>query len=208
VIAETDRALAAVLKTRVIGDAAIAIAFDPPNRPWIQALQGPAVNLFLFDIRENAHRRDVMFEEVRDEKNALIARRPPPPRVDLHYTVSAWAPAVLVEHNILAAVLRCFLGLPVLPREVLPPALRDRPHEVMLTVASGPKRSMFMNVGGDLKAGFEMCVTVPMPVPDIPAAPVVEQATVTVGPVPGADPARTGGGRDAVAVINPQGGKK
>jgi hypothetical protein len=204
VIAETDQALAAILKARVIGNAAIAVAFDPPNRPWIQALQGPAVNLFLFDIKENAQRRDVMFEEIRDENHALVARRPPPPRVDLHYAISAWAPAVLVEHNILAAVLRCFISMPVLPREALPAALKARPHEVMLTVASGPKRGMFMNVGGDLKAGFDLCVTVPLPLPDIPAAPVVQQATVTVGQLPGTGPAQASGGRESLAVTQPK----
>jgi hypothetical protein len=201
VIAETDQALAAVLKGRVIGNAGIAIAFDPPNRAWIQALSGPAVNLFLFDVKENTQRRDVMYEEIRDEKNVLVARRPPPPRVDLHYTISAWAPSVLVEHNILAAVLRCFITMPVLPREVLPAALKDRPYEVMLTVGTGPKRGMFMNVGGDLKGGFELCATVPLPVPDVPAAPAVRQAELKVGPAPAGDPVRTSGGRDSVQVI-------
>lgn len=200
-IAETDQALAAVLKGRVIGNAGIAIAFDPPNRPWIQALKSPAINLFLFDVKENTQRRDVMYEEIRDENNVLVARRPPPPRVDLHYTVSAWAPSVLVEHNILAAVLRCFISMPVLPRDVLPAALKDRPYEVMLTVGTGPRRGMFMNVGGDLKGGFELTATVPLPVPDIPAAPPVKQAELRAGPKPGADPARTSGGRDAVPVI-------
>ena len=38
VILEADQALAAVLKAKVIGNAAIPIAFDPPNRPWIQSL--------------------------------------------------------------------------------------------------------------------------------------------------------------------------
>jgi hypothetical protein len=201
VIAETDQALAAVLKGRVIGNAGIAIAFDPPNRPWIQALKSPAINLFLFDVKENLQRRDVMYEEIRDENNVLVARRPPPPRVDLHYTVSAWAPSVLVEHNILAAALRCFISMPVLPREVLPAALKDRPYDVMLAIGAGPKRGMFMNVGGDLKAGFELTATVPIPVPDVPAAPVVKQAELKVGPATAADPDRTSGGRDSVPVI-------
>jgi hypothetical protein len=105
-----------------------------------------------------------------------------------------------VEHKILAAALRCFGPMTVLPREVLPAALAELPYEVLVHTESGPKRSMFINMGGDLKAGFEITVTVPMPVlPDLPAAPPVrQQATVTVSPVPGADPARTVPARETV----------
>jgi hypothetical protein len=200
VIAEADQALAVLLKTKVIGNAAIAITFDPPNRPWIQSLTGPAVNLFLYDIKENASRREVMYEKVLGEGGVVVARRPPP-RFDLHYTVTAWAPKVVVEHKILAAVLRCLGSMTVLPREVLPAALAELPYEVLVNTESGARRSMFINMGGDLKAGFEITVTVPMPgLPDLPAAPPVQQqATVTVNPVPGADPARTVPARETVS---------
>jgi hypothetical protein len=198
-----------LLKTKVIGNAAIAITFDSPNRPWIQSLTGPAVNLFLYDIKENASRREVMYEKVLGDNGAVVARRPPPPRFDLHYTVSAWAPKVLIEHKILAAALRCFGSMTVLPRAVLPAALAELPYEVLITTESGAKRSMFINMGGDLKAAFEITVTVPMPVlPDLPAAPPVQRpASVVVGPVPGADPARTVPARETVSATPPAQGQ-
>lgn len=190
VIAETDQALAVLLKTRVIGNAEIAIAFDSPNRPWIQGLKGPTINLFLFDIRENVHRRDVMYEKVSNADGVVVARRPPPPRYDLSYIVTVWAPSVIVEHRILAAALRCFGSLAALPREVMPAALAALPYEVPVDAGSSAKRSMFVNMGGDLKAGFEVTVTVPVPgLPDVPAAPAVQQQPrVDVKPVPGAEP--------------------
>jgi Pvc16 N-terminal domain len=199
VIAEVDQALAVLLKTQVIGDAAIAIAFEPPNRPWIQELQGPAVNLFLFDIRENLNRRDVMYEKVANADGLVIARRPPPPRFDLYYTVTAWAPKVLVEHKILAAALRCFSSMTTLPRAILPPPLATLPYEVLVDTASGAKRGMFMNVGGDLKLGFELTVTVPIPgLADQPAAPVVKQpAHLDVRPMPGPGQEPTAAGQTA-----------
>lgn len=186
-ILEADQALATVLKAKVIGNSALGVAFDPPNKPWIQALKGPVVNFFLFDIKENTHRRDVMYEEVRDDDGVVVARRPPPARYDLHYTVTVWAPKVLVEHKILAATLRCFSGMDVVPRDMLPPALAELPYEVLLVTAAGTKRAMFLNLGGELKAGFELTVTVPMPVlPDRPAAPAVRQpAELRVTPVNG-----------------------
>jgi hypothetical protein len=199
VISETDVALAQLLKSRVIGSAEIAIAFDPPNRPWIQALTGPAVNLFLFDIKENAQRREVMYEDVRDEKNVLVARRRPPARIDLHYTVSVWAaPSPLVEHRILAAMLRCFLGQPLLPRELMPEALAKLEQQVVLSVGSSPKRGMFINLGGDLKAGIELTVTIPLPVlPDLAVPPLVREARADFGPVPDGGPAVAAGAREA-----------
>lgn len=192
-ILEADQALATVLKAKVIGNAGLGVAFDPPNKTWITALKGPCVNFFLFDIKENTHRRDVMYEEVRDDDGKVVARRPPPLRYDLHYTVTAWAPKVLAEHKILAAVLRCFSGMEVMPRDMLPPALAELPYEVLVTTGTGSKRSMFLNMGGELKVGFELTVTVPMPaLPDRPAAPPVQKpAEVKVNPMPGADPART-----------------
>lgn len=204
VIAETDQTLALVLKTRVIGNAAIGIAFDQPSRPWIQALTGPAVNLFLFDIKENLLRRDVMYEKVLGAEGAVVGRRPPPPRFDLHYTVTAWAPVVLAEHKLLAAVLRCFGSMTILPREAMPAPLAALPYELLVSTDSGAKRAMFLNLGGEPKAGFELTVTVPMPgLPDQPAAPPVRQAKVVVGPAAAADQPRTAAARETIRVARP-----
>ena len=183
-ILETDQALLAVTKTRVLGNAAVTVTFDPPARPWIAALKTPAVNFFLFDIRENTHRRDVMYEQVRDEGGKVVGHRPPALRYDLHYTVTVWGAPIAMEHRILALVLRCFGALPTMPRELMPEALAKLPHEVHLTTAAGTKRGMFLNLAGEVKAGFELTATVAMPAPDLPAAPAVSQAQVTVGPKP------------------------
>ena len=181
-ILETDQALLAVTKTRVLGNAAVAVTFDPPARPWIQALKTPAVNFFLFDIRENVHRRDVMYEQVRDEGGKVVGHRPPALRYDLHYTITVWGAPIAMEHKILALVLRCFGALPTIPRELLPEALKQVPHEIHLTTAAGTKRSMFLNLAGETKAGFELTASVAMPALEVPAAPPVNQAQVTVAP--------------------------
>jgi hypothetical protein len=193
VILETDQALLALTKTRVLGNAAVTVTFDPPARPWIQALKTPAVNFFLFDVRENTHRRDVMYEQVRDEGGKVVGHRPPALRYDLHYTVTVWGAPIATEHQILALVLRCFGALPTLPRAVLPPALAKSGHEVHLTTAAGTKRGMFLNLAGEVKAGFELTATVAMPVPDVPAAGEVQQAQVSVAPKPAGPGSATNG---------------
>ena len=192
-ILETDQVLAGLLKAKAFGGAAIGIAFDQPSRAWIGEVKSPTVNLFLFDIRENVHRRDVMYEEVRDDKGVLIGRRPPPRRFDLHYTVTAWAPKPLVEHNLLGVALRCFCAFETAPRDLLPPALAELPYEVLISTGSGAKRPMFLNLAGEMKAGFELAVTVPLPpLTQVLAPPPVQQPPqLEFKPAPGADPART-----------------
>jgi hypothetical protein len=193
VIVETDQALAAAIKANVLGGAPIGVAFEPPARPWIQALKAPTVNLFLFDLRENVARREAAYEEIRDDDGRVIGHKPPMQRWDLHYTVTVFAPQVLVEHKILSAVLRYFASLDVLPTEVLPPLLAETGYPILVATGAGPKRGMFLNYAGDMKAGFEMAITVPVPpMPPLPPAPPVQQPPqIQVAPVPGADPART-----------------
>ena len=200
VILETDQVLSALLKAKAFGGAPIGIAFDQPSRAWIGEVKSPTVNLFLFDIRENVHRRDVMYEEIRDEKGALVGRRPPPRRFDLHYTVTAWAPKPLVEHNLLGVVLRCFCAFDAAPRDLLPPALAELPYDVLISTGAGVKRAMFLNMAGEIKAGFEIAVTVPLPpLAQVLAPPPVQQPPrLDFKPAPGADPARTAAATETV----------
>ncbi|HEY4018823.1 MAG TPA: Pvc16 family protein [Pseudonocardiaceae bacterium] len=204
-IFEAEQALAAVFKARVIRDSALGIAFDPPNKAWAQAVKKPVVNFFLFDIRENPHLRDVMYEPVRNAQGSVVAHRPPPPRFDLHYTVSVWAPTIVMEHKILAATLRCFSGMEALPAEALPPALAALPYQVLVNTGAGNKRAMFLNLGGELKSGFELELTVPMPsITDLVAAPTVQASpNLNLKPVPDADPARTAQATETVGGVRP-----
>ena len=66
-----DRALAALLRRDVLGDA-VEVSLEAPNRPWSQGVTKPTINLFLFDVRENLVRREVMVEPVRDASGAVI----------------------------------------------------------------------------------------------------------------------------------------
>src|SRR5690349_20220589 len=99
-----DRALAALLRRDVLGEA-VVVSIEAPNRPWTAGVTTPTVNLFLFDVRENLARREVMVEPVRDRTGTIVARRPPPARYDLFYVLSAWGCPAELEHQILAAAI-------------------------------------------------------------------------------------------------------
>ena len=164
---EVDAALVALIKDEAIGDADVAIALDVPNRPWFAAVQGLTVNVFLYDVRENAARRDVMYEPVLDETGRIVGRRAPAMRYDLYYLLSVWGttdPAL--EHQVMAALL---VGLG--RHDVFPEARVPEQHRELglwhLSVASGGKRMMPGNFGGEMKLQAEVSVTVPLP-PRIP----------------------------------------
>jgi hypothetical protein len=162
VILETDKALLTLLRTEILGDAPVAVAFDAPNRPWIQQVKGLVLNLYLYDVRENMQRREVMYTEIRDDNGKLLERRPPPRRYDLYYAVTVWAPKVAIEHQVLACVLAGLSEYETIPGAHLPPELAASGHVVLISVADGMKRGMFQNMGGELKTSLELVVTVPI----------------------------------------------
>lgn len=180
-IHEIDAALAALLRDEVLGDAKVSIAFDPPNRPWIQTVSGPTLDVFLYDVRENVVRREVMLEPVYDEEGKLVAKRSPARRYDLFYTLSVWGTPVALEHHILAAVTVGLARFETLPAGYVPAAIRDRGN-VFVGVAAGAKRMMPGNLGGDMKIQLELVLTLPLPTTiDLPsAAPVVSPLAVDV----------------------------
>jgi hypothetical protein len=82
----------------------VDIAFDRPTREWSSRLSRPTLNLFLFDIRERTDFRDDTWVTTRTP-DGQARRERGPRRVDLSYTVTAWANEAADEHRILSRVL-------------------------------------------------------------------------------------------------------
>jgi hypothetical protein len=175
-----SHALVELLRREVLGDA-VPVNLDAPNRPWSQAAVRPTVNLFLYDVRENMTRREVMLEPVRDSNGSVVGRRTPPTRYDLHYVLSVWGCPVELEYQLLSALV---VGLGA--HSVLPPELFERPDvnapATFLTTASGTKRGMLPMFSGELKMQVELTVATPVP---------ASATRFVVGP-PVREPARIG----------------
>jgi Pvc16 N-terminal domain len=176
-----NHALRELLRRDVLGEA-VPVSFDAPNRPWTQGAVLPTLNLFLYDVRENLARREVMLEPVRDSNGAIIGRRPPPTRYDLYYVLSVWGCPIELEHQLLTAVVVTLGGY-----EVLPPELFEKPDpnapSSFLTTASGMKRGMLPMFSGELKMQVELTVTTPVPTPAetfVAGPPVREPARISV----------------------------
>ena len=108
-IHDVDATLRALIERDVLNGPGVELSFDAPTKEWAAKLSLPTINVFLFDIREDPTRRDVFFEEVRDEGGRVVERRQPPRRMRLAYLLSAWTKRAEDEHRLLSALLGCFL---------------------------------------------------------------------------------------------------
>lgn len=186
-IHEVDDVLKGILGSGVLAGANIDVSFEAPTRDWASRRNAPAVNAYLYDIREDVARRQRGHTPVRDERNIVVRRRQPPRWFRLSYLVTAWTKTPQDEHRLLSAVLATLLTRELLPAEDLPGALGRLGLTVPVTVAGTQSESrsfaeIWSSLGGELKPSLDVVVTVPFPAfPEYDAGPpVTEGATVRV----------------------------
>ncbi len=148
-IHDVDATLRALIERDVLDGPDVELSFEAPTREWAGKLALPTINVFLYDIREDPSRRDVFFEEVRDDNGRVIERRQPPRRLRLAYLLSVWTKRPEDEHRLLSALLGCFLRADVLPAEVLAGSLADlgRPVITQTALVAGGRRAVLRGVG-------------------------------------------------------------
>jgi hypothetical protein len=178
---ELDQTLAALLKRELPGRDQITVSFAAPDDQFSVKL--PAVDLFLYDVRENLELRgnDDVIERLGDFTSI---RTRPPVRVDASYLITAWpgvgsgqSDASEDEHMLLSAVMRVLLRFPRLPRELLAGGLarQDWPLPVS-TLQPGRLQSLgefWQALGGKPKAALNYMVTLPVDVSEPETQPLV-----------------------------------
>ncbi|MGH2414476.1 MAG: DUF4255 domain-containing protein, partial [Microcystaceae cyanobacterium] len=92
---------------------ALNFSFEPPVKESIGKL--PAINLFLYDVRENLELRSSVGTWQRQSDSTAIKKRPPV-RVDCSYLITAWPGETLTssqeEHRLLGRVMKVLLRYP------------------------------------------------------------------------------------------------
>jgi hypothetical protein len=185
---ELDQTLAALLTRELPGRDQITVSFAAPDDQFSVRL--PAVDLFLYDVRENLELRsndEVIERQIELHNNrasAAYIRIPPPVRVDASYLITAW-PGVGSgqtdssedEHMLLSAVMRILLRFPKLPRELLQGSLakQDLPLPVS-TLQPGRLQSLgefWQALGGKPKAALNYTVTLSIDVSEPEPQPLV-----------------------------------
>ena len=178
-----DESLEAFLRATVpLGKREVDVSFAAPDRDWAARVSRPTVNLYLWDVRRNLDERDAGMETVIDG-NGRPQRRPPLPRVDCRYLVTAWTSEVQDEHSLLGHTLAALLLHNTIEERYLQGSFAQvRPIPTIEVAATGEGRDnsdFWSALGGQLKPGLDVVVTATVDAALLVAAgPPVDRYTI------------------------------
>ncbi len=119
-IQEVDEAIEALVRRDALNGSRVEVLFDAPTREWVARRNAPTVDIYLYDIREDTSRRQIVPQLMRDEASRVAGeRRMPPRRFRLSYLVTAWTQRPEDEHRLLSACLATFVRNETIPAELL-----------------------------------------------------------------------------------------
>ncbi len=175
VITDVDEALRVLLGRALPAGTAVRLAPPGDGEP-------PAVGLFLFGLRDDPGARESGWDETRDARGAVVARRDPARRCALSYLVTARAAEVGEEHGLLGTALRTMIFTDQLPVDCLPAALADLGAPVFVRVDGTDPGALWSGLGLPARAGFAITVSAPfVPEPDTELAPPAEKLSLNAG---------------------------
>lgn len=169
-IHDLDRSLENLLESSLPASliAQVTISFATPDDQFPpSSVSLPAIDLFLYDVRENRELRST--EWIVDRSGGNVTRKPPPVRVDCSYLITAWpsesstSPA-LDEHYLLGEVMKVLLRHPTLPAEVLQGSLAGQepplPAAILQPGRLQSVAEFWQALGGKPKAALNYTVTI------------------------------------------------
>lgn len=155
-----DESLEAFLRAQVPLPARdIDVSFAAPDKDWGAGVTRPTVNLFLWDVRRNVAEREA---GISLQEAGRRLRRPPLPRVDCRYLVTAWTSETQDEHALLGAVLTTLLLNAEIAAEHLQGSyagVRPVPSLSMAADGDDDQSDFWSALGGQLKPGLDLTVT-------------------------------------------------
>jgi hypothetical protein len=205
VIHDVDQLLEKLVRRDALNGSAVDLVFDAPTKEWVAKRSGPAVNLYLYDIREDLQRRVPIWEDSRGGDGTVTGRKQPPRRFRLAYLVTAWTQRPEDEHRLLSSLLLCMLKNPMLKPGELGGSLdaADLPVYIEVGQPETQERSLadiWSALGGELKPSLDVVVTAPVVLTQDSyfGPPVLEGPTIGLAAPNGAE--ETGNGRKAAAM--------
>lgn len=161
-------------------ETSVTICFDAPSEGTIR--QRPALNLFLYDVRENLDLRNNEWS-VQRRANGTAVKQRPAARMDCSYLITAWASSddPQQEHHLLGSVMKLLLRHRTLPEAVLQGSLRGLEP---LPILAGLRSNYLQNVGeawqalgGKAKVALNCTITLTVPIdePEVELPLVLER---------------------------------
>jgi len=165
----------------------VTISFATPDGEFPpSSVPLPAIDMFLYDIRENRELRSNEFQVERQRGMSAKIRRAAV-RVDCSYLVTAWGkdnstPSAVDEHRLLGEVMKVLLQHSTIPRAVLQGELLDQePPLPTITLQPGRLQSLgefWQALGGKPKAAFHYTVTIGVDIHKPAEVPLVTDRTL------------------------------
>jgi hypothetical protein len=186
VINDLDETLRTLLVTRAgLGPDSVDISFEIPTKDWSTSTR-PTINLYLYDIRENAKLRETYWNPEPGEKGQIKLKRLPL-RIDLSYMITCWTEAIEDQHRLLWQVLDAFFRNSPIPADVLQGNLTKLTHSVRTEVAQSD--GILKNVSdfwgaleNQLRPAVNVVVTLDLDLEQFQSAQIVFARSVKVGP--------------------------
>lgn len=166
-IHDVDQLLERLVRRDALNGSAVELLFDAPNKDWVARRNGPTVDLYLYDIREDLQRRYPAWEDAKGDNGQVRDRQLPPRRFKLAYLVTAWTQRPEDEHRLLSALLSAFIRNPMVKAEELEGTLAEPELPVYIDVGQPPSQDrsiadVWSALGGELKPSLDLVVTAPI----------------------------------------------
>lgn len=170
-IDDLDRSLENLLKRGLPPElvSQVSISFAPPDGKFPPpSVALPAIDLFLYDLRENRDLRDAEWRLERSSDGTAV-RRAPMVRIDCSYLITAWPSGNSTtpardEHRLLGEVMKALLRHATIPPEVLTGSLKEQqPPLPASSLQPGRLQSLselWQALGGKPKATLSYTVTI------------------------------------------------
>jgi len=190
-IKDLDETIAALLRRdlppALVGQVQISFA-TPDDQFPPQSVTLPAIDLFLYDVRENLElRSNEVYLDRRSDGRAI--RTQAPVRMDFSYLVTAW-PSESVpdqaedEHHLLGEVMRVLLRYRTIPEDVLQGVLvGQQPPLPVSSMQPGRLQSLgefWQALGGKPKAALNYQVTLSVDVTAPQEVPLVTDKVIQI----------------------------
>ena len=182
-IQDLDKTIQGLLQSKLASQGGVRIDFTTPYDDYSPTL--PAINLFLYDVREN---RDLRSNEwvAQRPANGTVQRQPPPVRVACAYLITAWAAAIDDEHRLLGQVMQALLSYPTIPLNLLQGDLANDGLPLPTTALQpGSLQSIgefWQGMRGKPRAALSYTVTISVNVAEPVEAPLVRENIVKLNP--------------------------
>lgn len=164
-LADLDESLRSLLERELkgVGMTGVQVTFEAPERDRVTTWPSPAVNLFLYDIREAEQGRDRSWMRAASPDGGGALERAAL-RLDCSFAITAWTRNALDEHRLLSQVLLILLAYPELPADMLPAGLHlgAPPAALSTRIAHGRpegRADFWTAIGSPYKAAIEYAVT-------------------------------------------------